>query len=549
MAINKKKASIITVLIVAIAVLALKAPDNKYFEIARNLDIFATLFKEVNAYYVDEINPEKLVSTGIHSMLASLDPYTSYIPEEQLEDYRTLTTGLYGGIGAVVGSINNRTVVTMLYEGYGADKAGMKIGDEIIEIDGVSLKNRKTGEVTKLLKGQSGTTVSIKARRYKNELKSFVFERETIKIENVPYYGKITDEVGYIRLSDFTLGAGREIEQAVKELKKDGAKKLILDLRSNPGGLLSEAINISNVFISRGEEIVSTKGKVGEWNKTYKALNQPIDKEIPLAVLTNNMSASATEIVAGVIQDYDRGVLVGRRTFGKGLVQATRPLSYNSQLKVTTAKYYIPSGRCIQAIDYAERNSDGSVSNIPDSLKIAFKTKNNRVVYDGGGLEPDISIERSNWSAIVVGLLTSGHIFDYATDYYYTHKQIKTPETYEFSDEEYDLFVNWLANKEFDYHSSLETAVDDFIIVAKEKESSQKIMDKVLEIREQILLAKRKDLEQHKNEIKKLLQQEIVSRYYLYKGDIRVALKGDKDMIAAIDILSSKDKYDKALSK
>jgi len=545
----KKKASIIALLIVAISVIALKAPNNKYFEIARNLDIFATLFKEVNAYYVDEIDPGQLVGTGIHAMLESLDPYTSYIPEEKLEEYRTMTTGLYGGIGAIVGPINNHTVITMLYEGYGADKAGLLIGDEITQIDGVILNSRGTEDVTKLLKGQPGTAVTIKVIRNKSEEKTFTFDRETIKIENVPYYDNLTPKIGYIRLSDFTLGASREVEHAVKELKKNGAEQMIIDLRGNPGGLLSEAINISNIFIPRGQEIVSTKGKVDEWNKTYNALNKPVDKEIPLVVLTNNMSASAAEIVAGVIQDYDRGVLIGRRTFGKGLVQATRPLSYNSQLKVTTAKYYIPSGRCIQAIDYAERNNDGSVSSIPDSLKVAFETKNNRVVYDGGGLEPDIPIEGSDWSALAIGLVTSGHIFDYATEYYFEHKQITSAEVFKLSDEEYSVFSKWLVDKEFVYHSPLEAAVDNFIIEANEKESSPKVLKKVQEVHLQISLEKEKDLERHKDEIKKLLQQEIVSRYYLYKGDIQAALVGDRDVKSAIEILSDSNRYNTILSK
>jgi len=545
----KKKVSIIALLIVAISVIALKAPNNKYFEIARNLDIFATLFKEVNAYYVDEIDPGQLVGTGIHAMLESLDPYTSYIPEEKLEEYRTMTTGLYGGIGAIVGPINNHTVITMLYEGYGADKAGLLIGDEITQIDGVILNSRGTEDVTKLLKGQPGTAVTIKVIRNKSEEKTFTFDRETIKIENVPYYDNLTPKIGYIRLSDFTLGASREVEHAVKELKKNGAEQMIIDLRGNPGGLLSEAINISNIFIPRGQEIVSTKGKVDEWNKTYNALNKPVDKEIPLVVLTNNMSASAAEIVAGVIQDYDRGVLIGRRTFGKGLVQATRPLSYNSQLKVTTAKYYIPSGRCIQAIDYAERNNDGSVSSIPDSLKVAFETKNNRVVYDGGGLEPDIPIEGSDWSALAIGLVTSGHIFDYATEYYFEHKQITSAEVFKLSDEEYSVFSKWLVDKEFVYHSPLEAAVDNFIIEANEKESSPKVLKKVQEVHLQISLEKEKDLERHKDEIKKLLQQEIVSRYYLYKGDIQAALVGDRDVKSAIEILSDSNRYNTILSK
>lgn len=544
----RKKAYIILLLSAVVTTVALKAPDSKYFEIARNLDIFATLFKEVNAYYVDEIDPEELVSTGIYAMLGSLDPYTTYIPEEQLEDYRTMTTGLYGGIGAIVGTINDRTLITMLYDGYGAHKAGMKIGDEITEIDGTKLANRGTTDVTQLLKGKSGTPVTIKINRNKKEVKEFTFDRETIRIENVPYYTNITAEVGYIRLSDFTMGASREVEQALKELKINGANKIIIDLRSNPGGLLNEAINISNLFIPRGEEVVSTKGKVEEWNKTYKALNQPVDKEIPLVILTNNMSASASEIVAGVIQDYDRGILIGRRTFGKGLVQATRPLSYNTQLKVTTAKYYIPSGRCIQAIDYAERNEDGSVSNIPDSLKVAFKTKNNRVVYDGGGLEPDIPVLGSDWSAVAISLLTSGHIFDYATEYYYAHDQIEEPDVFEFTDDEYAKFTSWLTDKGYEYESSLETSVDLLLSTAEEKKSSEEIIHKMNDLRNRIILEKKNDLLKHQDEIKRLLRQEIVSRYYLYKGDIEAALKGDLDLKEAVDILSSEDRYHNILS-
>jgi len=544
----RKKAYIILLLSAVITTVALKAPDSKYFEIARNLDIFATLFKEVNAYYVDEIDPEELVSTGIYAMLGSLDPYTTYIPEEQLEDYRTMTTGLYAGIGAIVGTINDRTLITMLYDDYGAHKAGMKIGDEIIEIDGIKLTNRGTTDVTKLLKGQSGTPVTIKIKRNNKESKEFTFDRETIRIENVPYYTNITAEVGYIRLSDFTMGASREVEQALKVLKKNGANKIVIDLRSNPGGLLNEAINISNLFIPRGEEVVSTKGKVEEWNKTYKALNQPIDKEIPLVILINNMSASASEIVAGVIQDYDRGILIGRRTFGKGLVQATRPLSYNTQLKVTTAKYYIPSGRCIQAIDYAERNEDGSVSNIPDSLKVAFKTKNNRVVYDGGGLEPDIPVLGSDWSAAAISLLTSGHIFDYATEYYYAHDEIEEPDVFEFTDDEYAKFTSWLTDRGYEYESSLETSVDLLLSTAEEKKSSEEIIHKMNDLRNKIILEKKNDLLKHQGEIRRLLRQEIVSRYYLYKGDIQAALKGDLDLKEAVDILSSEDRYHNILS-
>ena len=545
----KKKATLVVILLTVVAGVGLKAPDNKYFEIARNLDIFVTLFKEVNTYYVDEIDPKELISTGIDAMLASLDPYTSYIPEGQLEDYRTLSTGLYSGIGAIVRTINNRIIIAMLYEGYSAHKAGLKIGDEITEIDGVILKSREIREVAKLLKGRPESSVSIKVLRNKTDSKSFTFKREKIKIENVPYYSNISREVGYIKLSDFTLGASREVAEAVKILKQKDVKKIIIDLRNNPGGLLSEAINISNLFLPRGEEIVSTKGKVEEWNKVYKGLNQSLDKDIPLVLLTNNRSASAAEIVAGVMQDYDRAVLIGRRTFGKGLVQATRPLSYNSQLKVTTAKYYTPSGRCIQAIDYTASNSTSRLDTISDSLKVVFKTKNGRTVYGGGGVVPDILIEQNGWSAVEVDLFASGHIFDYATSYFYAHDTIPSPNKFEFTDEDYNTFVHWLTDKEYTYSSSMQVAVDKLMISAKEKGSSQRVIDKIMEIKEEILQEKKQGLVKHKDEIKQLLLQEIVSRYYLYKGGIQAALVGDKDLEAALDILSDIKKYDTILSR
>jgi carboxyl-terminal processing protease len=548
MAINKK-ASIIALLIVTISVLAFKAPDNKYFEIARNLDIFATLFKEVNAYYVDEIDPEELVSTGIHAMLASLDPYTTYIPEEHLEDYRTMTTGLYGGIGAVVGTVNNKTVITMLYEGYGAHKAGLKIGDQIIQIDRTEIGNKETGAATELLKGQPGSSLLMKVLRNNDEEISFTFDRETIRIENVPFHKIISADVGYIRLSDFTLGASREVEQAVKDLKKEGANKLIIDLRGNPGGLLSEAINVSNLFIPRGKEVVSTKGKVEEWNKIYKGLNQPLDKDIPMVVLINNSSASAAEIVAGVIQDYDRGVLIGRRTFGKGLVQATRPLSYNSQLKVTTAKYYIPSGRCIQAIDYAERNADGDVSLISDSLKVAFKTENNRTVYDGGGLQPDISVAGNEWSVFAMDVMRAGVIFNFANTYYHSHESISEPDIFDLSDQDYNIFVEQLENTGFDFSSSIESIVDELVSTVNDEEMSQEIIDKVHDIKRTVGGNVKQEFIDHKDEIRRLLRQEIVSRYYFNKGSIQGALVGDRDLKSAIDILSDTKSYNEILSK
>ena len=349
--------------------------DERYFEIAKNLDIFATLFKEVNTYYVDEINPNTFMRSGIEAMLRTLDPYTNYIAEDDIEDYRTMTTGQYGGIGALIGKRNKKNTVIMPYIGFPAHKAGLQIGDELILVDEIEVQEKTTSEISKLLKGQANTSLKLTIKRYGvDDQLELNLTREKITIDNVPYYGMVSEDVGYIKLSDFTTNAGKEVKNALLELKNEGATSIILDLRDNPGGLLNEAVNVSNVFIPKGSEVVSTRGKVRDWNKIYKALNIPVDTEIPVVVITNSRSASAAEIVAGVIQDYDRGVLVGQKTFGKGLVQATRPLTYNAQLKVTTAKYYTPSGRCIQAIDYSNRNEDGSVGKIPDSLKVACWT-------------------------------------------------------------------------------------------------------------------------------------------------------------------------------
>src|SRR5690349_19939491 len=414
----KKTAAGLLIGALGLGLFSFKTENERYFDIAKNLDIFATLFKEVNTYYVDEVTPGKLVKTGIDAMLKSLDPYTNYISEDDIEDFRTQTTGQYGGIGAVVGKREGKTIIQLPYEGMPAQKAGLLIGDEIIKIDGIDITKKNNSDVTKLLKGQANTTVKLDIKRY-NVDKPFevIVTRDKIQIENVPYYGMVTNDIGYLQLSGFTTDAGREVKNAVLKLKDMGAKKIIFDLRDNPGGLLNEAVNISNLFIDKGKDIVSTKGKVTEWNKVYKALDEPLDTQIPLVILTSSRSASASEIVSGVMQDYDRAVLVGERTFGKGLVQATRPLSYNSQLKVTTAKYYIPSGRCIQAMDYTHRKEDGTVLRVADSLKLEFKTKNGRKVFDGGGLDPDIEVRNDLLGPVAEALVNSGLTFEYASRY------------------------------------------------------------------------------------------------------------------------------------
>ena len=407
MKLNRFKYLVAITLVVAVSIALIK-PENKYFEIARNLDIFATLYKEVNAFYVDEVDPEKTIKTGIDAMLASLDPYTNYIPEEDMDAYSLMITGKYAGIGSLIGVINGRVLITMPNDGFPAANAGLRIGDEIIKVDNVDVKGQPTSEVSKLLKGNAGTEVNVTVLR-RGEEKPLVFEikRAEITLPNVPYHGIVGENVGYIKLAEFTTDAGKEVKDAVESLKKQGATSLILDVRENPGGLLHEAVNICNVFIPKNKVVVETKGKVEQWNQVYKTLNRPTDVEIPLVVLTSTGSASASEIVSGTIQDYDRGVLVGRQTFGKGLVQTTRPLAYNSQLKVTTAKYYIPSGRCIQAVDYSHRNPDGSVGKVPDSLMVAFKTQNGRTVYDGGGIKPDIEVNPEYYSSLAIALSKS----------------------------------------------------------------------------------------------------------------------------------------------
>ncbi len=546
----RKMMVIVAVPIVLLGGFAFTDPGDRYFEIAKNLDIFATLFREVNNFYVDEVNPNRVMKTGIDAMLRSLDPYTDYIPEDEIEDYRTMTTGQYGGIGSVIGTRNGKTFVIMPHENSPASRGGLKVGDEVVKIDDIELKNKTYLDVNKLLRGQAGTPVKLTVRRYgQDKVIEIPLMRETIKIDNVPYYGMVTNDIGYIHLEDFTSGAVREVKNALTELKAKGAKKIIFDLRDNPGGLLSEAVNISNLFIPKDMEVVSTKGKVTDWNKTYTALNPPIDTEIPVAVLTSSRSASAAEIVSGVIQDYDRGVLVGQRTYGKGLVQATRPLSYNSQLKVTTAKYYIPSGRCIQAIDYSHRNEDGSVGKIPDSLRVAFKTRSGRVVYDGGGISPDIEIERGTMPSILASLETKNLLFEYATKYAAEHEKIKGSREFKITESEYQEFVKWLSNKDYDYTTQVEKSIEELIAYSKKEKYYEDIQEQIKALKNKMYHNKDSDLQKFKTDIKEALEEEIVARYYLEKGMVEASFDNDKEMKAAIDVLNDPTRYNKLLNR
>jgi len=546
---NIKKIFLGFVAVSMLGLFSFNTPNERFFEIAKNLDIFATLFKEVNTYYVDDVNPNQLISTGIEAMLASLDPYTNYIPEDAIEDFRTMTTGQYGGIGALIGQRNGKNMVLMPYKGFPAQLGGLMIGDEILKIDGIDVKKKATGDISKLLKGQANTDLNLTIKRY-GEPNPFdiLLKRERITIQNIPFHGMVTDNVGYVKLSDFTAGASKEVKDALQELKNKGAKKIIFDLRDNPGGLLSEAVNISNLFINKGSEVVSTKGKMTDWNKSYKALNSPFDTDMPLVILTSSRSASAAEIVAGVVQDYDRGVLVGQKSFGKGLVQATRPLTYNSQLKVTTAKYYTPSGRCIQAIDYSHRNEDGSVGKVPDSLKVAFKTQNGRIVYDGGGVDPDIAVEKKMYPPIAQSLSTKGLIFDYATEFRHKNPQIPAPKDFKITDEEYKNFVAWLSDKDYDYVTKVEKTIEDLVEHAKDEQFFGDIEKHIATLKGRVQHNKEHDLQNFKEEVKVLLKDEIIARYYYQQGMIESSFGYDEDIKEAVNILNDTKRYEEILS-
>lgn len=546
---TNKKILLASALLITVALLAASKPAERYFEIAKNLDIFATLFKEVNALYVDDVNPNKLVRTGIDAMLNSLDPYTNYIPEDEVEDFRTINTGQYGGIGAITREINNRTTVTMIMEGYGAQKGGLRIGDEILKIDDAELAKLSREQSSHLMKGQVGTPVTLTVKRVGVEQPiSLQFKREKIKVNNVPYYGMVGTDVAYIQLSDFTPDAAKEVKIALIALKEQGAKSVILDLRGNPGGLLIEAVNITNIFLPKGKLVVSTKGKIPENNLNYETLNAPVDTEIPVSVLINRGSASASEIVAGTLQDYDRGVIIGEKSYGKGLVQVSRPLSYNAQLKVTTAKYYTPTGRCIQVLDYTHRREDGSVGSIPDSLKKSFKTSAGRTVYDGGGIDPDIKTESPEAHMLTQMLFERGLLFNYGTQYVLKHPQPVDPRTFTLSDEEYKEFVAWMKDKNYQYKSYLEYELQQFAEEAKKEKYYTDLKAQLDQIQTRIAESKKNELMMYKDEIRMLLEEDIVSRYHLEKGSIEAGFKYDDDVKKAVEVLHSSAQYKKILN-
>lgn len=542
-----KKRYLAFFLMLVVGLWSFTSPQNdKYFLIIKNLDIFATLFKEVNAQYVDEINPNTFMQTGINAMMSSLDPYTRFYPEDQIEDVRTETTGQYGSVGAIIG-LRKGKVTVILPNGKPLEgETRLRRGDEIIMVNGQDVKGdyeRASG----FLKGQSASSINLRVLR--PEVGELDVEVELAQEDspNVPYYGMLNDQIGIIKQTGFTDGTSIEVAQALEVLKGMGATKVVLDLRSNPGGLLNEAVNVSNIFIRKGQLAVNTIGKIEETNATYNALNDPLDLEIPLAVLTNSSSASASEIVAGVIQDYDRGVLIGQRSFGKGLVQRTLPLSYNSQMKVTIAKYYIPSGRSIQAIDYSSRNPDGSVGKIADSLMTRYQTRAGRPVYDGGGISPDFPVEKQRLSPVAIGILSEDLFFDFGNHYESRHGEIGDVKTFDISDQVYNDFKAWLAGKSFTYSSPLEKQIKELRIVAEETGTLDRIARELEPLERAAAHSRDEDLDANKAEIKHLLKEEFIIRKFFEQGRIEASYQYDDDISKAIEVLSDTELYNKTL--
>lgn len=538
---------ILGVFILTLGILSLKE-DEKRFEVSKGLNIFATLFRDVNLFYVDEIEPEKLVQTGIDAMLKSLDPYTVYYPESKMDEFKMMTTGAYAGIGSIISMKNDYVVIREPYRNSPADRAGLLPGDLILAIDGMDMKGKNTEFVSQHLKGQPGKEVTIKIKRLGVEKPmELKVVRENVQLPSVPYYGMFNDKIGYIYFTSFTDKSAEDVRRAIMDLKQKGAESLVLDLRGNGGGLLDQAVEIANYFLPRNMLVVNTKGKIKQWDKEYFTSNNPIVPDMKLAVLIDRSSASASEILSGSLQDYDRAVIVGERSFGKGLVQTTRDLVYNTKLKVTTAKYYIPSGRCIQAVDYAHRNPDGSVGTIPDSLITAFKTKAGRTVYDGGGITPDIKIEPEKYAKITQELVIKDMIFDFVNEYALTHPSIPAPATFELTDDIYNDFKKYLKEHQFEYETASQAVLEKLAETAKAEKYYDQVKGQIDRLKLELGHSVDRDLDLFRKEISEILSDQLMSRYYMQEGVVEFRMRYDSDVAKAVDVLSDEEVYRKIL--
>jgi carboxyl-terminal processing protease len=516
-----------------------------FFEVAKQIEIYTTMFKELNLYYIDEINPAKLTETAIENMLNDLDPYTKYYDEQGVEQVKINSSGEYSGIGTQSKFINDKLIIVEVYEGFSAYNVGLKVGDEIIQIDNVFVDKYKNKEVISLLKGTPESTVNLKINRQGNTL-NFTVKREKITVDPVPHYQMINDEIGYIAFNRFNSKASSSVKNAFVDLKSQGMNKLILDLRGNPGGLLNEAINITNFFVPKDEVVVTTKAKLDKWSETYKTRNEPIDLDIPLVVLINGRSASAAEIVAGSLQDLDRAVIVGQRSFGKGLVQRYRNLTYGTKLKLTISKYYTPSGRNIQELDYTHRTGK-DVPKFSDGKRQAFKTKNGRMVYEGGGIAPDVKIENPKITEATEALYNSDAIFNFATDYYYKNASIAKPEDFTFSDSDYHEFVEFINHEKTSFKTPSEIRFHTAFKLSEKENLSSGIKESYEDLISQLETEKIKGLSPNKNEIIEHISDEIINRYYFKKGEYQNHIIFNKSINEAIKILNDENQYNQIL--
>lgn len=542
---------VVVLILGALAFWGFKSGDSRSFQIAKNLDVFNSIVKELDLFYVDTIDPDKTIREGIDAMLYSLDPYTEYYPEDDQSELEQMLKNTYGGIGSIItwDAKLKRSVIAEPYEGMPAATSGLKAGDVLMAIDGKDLAGKNNQEVSEMLRGQVGTGFKLTVQRPGTEKPlDFDIVRRSIQLPIIPYYTALDNHVGYINLSTFSGNPSKEFKQAFLDLKKKGITSLIIDLRNNGGGLLDEAIEIANFFVPRGKVLVTTKGKIKQASNTYKTLREPLDLDIPLAVLVNSSTASSSEILAGSLQDLDRAVIVGNRTFGKGLVQTTRMLPYGGTMKLTTSKYYIPSGRCVQAIDYKHRNEDGSVGRIPDSLTTVFHTAAGREVRDGGGVTPDIEVKQEKLPNILFYLVNDNLIFNYATQYCLKHATIAEPEKFVVTDADYADFKEMVKKADFKYDQQTEKILKSLKEMAEFEGYLSDASEEFNALEKKLTHNLDRDLDYFSKDIKSMIALEIVKRYYYQRGAIIEQLKDDDDLKKAVEILTHPDDYHKMLS-